>query len=156
MKRFYAKLSAIFCALIITISVAASAPDKAIIKDEKAKAMLVGEHRFSLQWVSWDYFGKAKIEERNGELFVKGEQRARKGDDSVTIDGRITQVNAKDFKFNGVIITKVSHMNNGAPCQREGEFTFRITGNRRFWRLKEMTNPCDSDGAVDYIDIYFR
>ena len=49
---------------------------------------------------------------------------------------------------------KISHINGGKPCAREGAMTFKITGKRRYWRLQEMNNPCD--GVTDYVDIFFR
>jgi hypothetical protein len=125
-----------------------------VIKDTAAKVKLLGQHRLALQWISWDYFGKAIVTESNGTLFLKGEQKARKGDDLLSIDGIITEVDAKDFKFKGTIVTKVEFNNGGKPCERNGEMTFTIKGNRRYWRLKEMENPCEE--IVDYVDIFFR
>ena len=127
---------------------------KTVIKDQTAKAMLVGAHRLSLQWISWDYFGKAVVTEKNGTLSITGEQRAKKGSDYLCIEGTITEVSAKEFIFNGVVEMRVSHINKGEPCKREGELTFVIKGNRRYWRMQQMDNPCDE--ATDYVDIYFR
>lgn len=127
---------------------------KTVINDPAAKSMLIGQHKLSLQWISWDYFGKAVVTDNRGVLRVKGEQRARKGDDYLTIDGVITVVDKKEFKFDGTIVMKISHINGGEPCTREGEMIFRITGNRKYWRLQEMDNPCDQ--ATDYVDIFFR
>lgn len=150
------------CALTLVVALGLSAhalprgnrPGKTVIKDERAKAMLLGRHRFSLQWISWDYFGSANVVDKNGTLHIKGEQRGRKTDEYVTIEGVITEVSAREFKFAGKIITKVDINNNGEPCVREGDMTFHITRNRRYWRLKEMDNPCE--GVVDYVDIFFR
>src|ERR1044071_1647152 len=124
---------------------------KVIVNDMAAKQMLLGAHRFSLQWISWDYFGKATVTEKNGSLFIKGEQRGRgKSDgDYVTIDGVITGVDAREFTFDGEIEVRVSYNNSGQPCKRTGEMTFRITGNRRYWRLQQMNNPCEE--IVDYV-----
>ena len=127
---------------------------KVIVNDMAAKQMLVGAHRLSLQWISWDRFGKAIVTEKNGSLFIKGEQRGRGNGDYVTLDGVITRVNAKEFTFEGDIITRVSHINKGEPCKRSGEMIFRITSNRRYWRLQQIDNPCDE--AADYVDIFFR
>ena len=127
---------------------------KTVVNDTKARAMLLGRHRLSLQWISWDYFGTATVTNRRGTFYLKGEQKQRRGTDYLKIDGRITEINAKNFKFDGTIIMQISSINNGEPCRREGEMTFRITGNRRYWRLAEMTNPCDS--ATDYVDIFFK
>ena len=141
--------------LLLTLSSAAqSKPQKTIINDVKAKRMLLGVHRFSLQWISWDYFGKAVVTSQNGKLVIRGLQRAKDSKDFVKIDGVITEVAAKEFKFNGVIETKVSHNNNGEVCKREGEMTFKITQNRKYWRLQEMQSPCGIE--TDYVDIFFR
>lgn len=127
---------------------------KTVVNNAKAKAMLLGKHKFSLQWISWDYFGTATVTNRGGTLYLKGEQKSRKDSDFVRIDGRITEINAKNFKFDGTIITRVSHINGGELCTREGEMTFKITGTRKYWRLMEMDNPCES--VTDYVDIFFR
>jgi hypothetical protein len=144
---------------ILVLSVSVSfifAQQRTVVRDRNARAMLLGTHKLSLQWISWDYFGTATVTNRAGTLYLKGSQRGR-GDsksDYLTIDGVITSVSAKEFKFSGKIVTRVSHINGGAPCERDDDFTFRITGNRKYWRLQEMDNPCD--GVTDYVDIYFK
>ena len=127
---------------------------KTKINDVAAKTRLLGSHRFSLQWISWDYFGKAVITDQKGKLVIRGIQRAKDGTDFVKIDGFIAEVNENDFIFNGVIEVKVSHNNNGNICKREGEMTFKITQNRRYWRLQEMQSPCGVE--TDYVDVFFR
>jgi hypothetical protein len=130
------------------------AESRTIVKDEQAKARLLGAHRLSLQWISWDYFGRAVVTEKDGTMFITGEQKGRGTDDYLRIKGVITEVDTKEIKFRGTIETRVSHINQGNPCKREGEMTFHITQNRKYWRLKEMDNPCDT--ATDYVDIFFR
>jgi hypothetical protein len=127
---------------------------KTVVNNAKAKTMLLGRHRISLQWISWNYFGAANVTQKGGVLYLKGEQKQRGGTDFVRVNGTITEINAKDFKFDGTIITQVSHINGGKPCKREGEMTFKITGTRKYWRLMEMDNPCD--GVTDYVDIFFK
>jgi hypothetical protein len=146
----------IFAGLLILAfqSISVFAQDKTIINNQSAKKMLLGKHRFSLQWISWDYFGTATVTDKKGVLYLKGEQKGRDRDDYLTIDGAVTQIDEKEFKFNGKIVTKVSHLNEGKPCPREGEMTFAITKNRRYWRLQDMQNPCDD--VLDYVDVFFR
>ncbi len=120
----------------------------------KAKQMLLGKHLLSLQWISWDYFGAATVTNKDGVFYLKGEQKERKGSDFVKIDGVITEINEKDFKFDGTIFTQISHINSGEPCTRTGEMTFAVKGSRKYWRLQEMDNPCDA--VTDYVDIYFK
>ena len=116
--------------------------------------MLLGRHKLSLQWISWDYFGTATVTEREGLLYLNGKQIARKGTDLVTVDGFITSVDDREFTFRGEIITQISHINGGKPCTRDGEFVFKITGKRKYWRMQQIDNPCDE--AADYVDIYLR
>jgi hypothetical protein len=127
---------------------------RTVVNNAKAKTMLFGRHRISLQWISWNYFGAANVTQKGGVFYLKGEQKQRGGTDFVRVNGTITEINAKDFKFDGTIITQVSHINGGKPCRREGEMTFKITGTRKYWRLMEMDNPCD--GVTDYVDIFFK
>lgn len=133
---------------------AVSAQDRTDINNAAAARMLLGKHKLSLQWISWDYFGAARVTNRGGVYTVKGEQKGRGNTDFVRIDGRIKSIDAKEFTFDGSIIMQISHINGGQPCTREGAMTFRITGKRKYWRLMEMDNPCDT--ATDYVDIYFR
>jgi hypothetical protein len=140
--------------LLAVCALTAFGQEKTVVNDAKARAALVGRHKLSLQWISWDYFGTASIINRNGVLRLEGEQKSRKSSDFVKIDGVIVSIDEKEFVFNGTIVTQIDHINNGEPCERAGEMTFRITGKRRYWRLQEMDNPCD--GVTDYVDIYFR
>jgi hypothetical protein len=121
---------------------------------EVEKDRLLGKHRFSLQWISWEYFGTVTVSEDKAAISIRGEQRSRENDDYVTIDGVILDIAVNRFKFRGKIVTKISHINSGKPCNREGIMTFSVTGNRKYWRLQEMDNPCD--GVADYVDIFMR
>lgn len=150
LKRFF--LLALLSAAVFAI--ASYGQEKAVVRSQKAKAMLVGKHKFSLQWISWDYFGSASVTVRNGVYRLKGEQKGRGNGDFVTIDGIITEITEKTFVFKGTVLTQVSTINEGRPCTRDGEMTFRITGSRKYWRLQDIDNPCDA--VADYVDIYFR
>lgn len=128
---------------------------KTQVADRRTYEALLGDHLFSLQWISWDYFGKATVTEgQSGLLSIKGEQRERGGDGYLRIDGVIEKVESNGFIFNGKITTKVSGNNNGNPCVREGRYTFRSYEGRRYWRMQEGESPCD--GVWDYVDVYMR
>ncbi len=137
---------------VFSFPVLAQEPTK--VKSPYAKRMLMGRHMLSLQWISWKHFGRADVKHSKGVLYLTGEQKGRANDDFLKIDGVITEVNRYNFKFNGKIITKVSHNNGGEPCVREGDMTFAIFKKRKYWRLQEMNNPCER--ITDYVDIYFR
>lgn len=151
----YMKIKTISIAfLVLLLSVAGFAQQRTVVNSQKAKTMLLGKHKFSLQWISWDYFGTATVTVSKGVYRLKGTQKSRKDADFVTIDGVITEINDKNFVFDGKVVTQVSHINNGEPCTREGEMTFRITGSRKYWRMQEIDNPCDQ--VADYVDLFFK
>lgn len=114
---------------------------------------LMGEHVFNLQWIDSPP-GVARVTEpTKGQLELDAEQRNAKGD-FATVKGRVTKVDATTFELDGVVTTQVSYVNGGKVCAREGHFTFRITGKRKYWRLKEMSN-CEGRNVVDYVDVFF-
>jgi hypothetical protein len=150
------KRAFLLLALMAVLSPAVFAQERTIVRNKKAKQMLMGRHKLSLQWISWDYFGTAAATERRGVVYLKGRQdgRGQSKGDYVTVDGIVTEIDARQFTFDGTIITKISHINGGEPCERKGLLNFRITGARKYWRLQQMDNPCDE--ATDYVDIFFR
>lgn len=146
----------LLAAVILVLVSFVPGQERTIIRDRRAASMLLGRHMISLQWISWDYFGTATVTNRAGVYRLKGEQKGR-GDsktDFVRVDGIITEIDSKQFTFDGTVTTQVSHINDGKPCERKGVLNFRITGTRKYWRLQQMDNPCDQ--ATDYVDIYFR
>jgi hypothetical protein len=126
------------------------------VNDAAAAKMLIGAHKLSLQWISWDYFGTATVKNSQAIYGIKGEQRGRgkSSGDYLTIEGMIVSIDKDQFVVEGDIVTRVSYIYGGKPCERHGDFTFKITGKRKYWRMQEMNNPCDE--ATDYVDIYFR
>jgi hypothetical protein len=116
---------------------------------------LVGDHKLNLQWIgseNWAEFGNLQAVNLRGMILIRGEQI--KGDDYLQIDGKILSIEDKQFIFQGSIVTRVSHINNGEACKRNGEMVFKITENRKYWRLQQMKNPCDP--ITDYVDIFMR
>lgn len=114
----------------------------------------IGQHAISLQWISWDKPGSAQITKaKDGTFRIIGRQRSDDKQDSLRIDGKLMAISPTELRFTGKIITRIHHIHGGAPCIRDGEYTFLITGKRRYWRLQEMLN-C-SGVETDYVDIYF-
>ncbi len=116
------------------------------------KDKLLGNHYFSLQWLSWDDYGTAIITEENNVLKINANQVYN--GDYVAVNGDITIVNERHFKVNGAIVTKVHHINNGEACIKTGEFDFIAWGDRKYWRLQDPNRICD--GTTNYIDVYFK
>ncbi len=151
-------LKQILIATIALFTLAAFVPaqERTKVNDAKAARMLLGKHKLSLQWISWDYFGTATVTNKAGIYYLKGEQKGRgeNSGDYVRVDGVVTQIDAKQFTFDGTVITQVSHNNGGQPCERKGTLNFRITGTRKYWRMQQIDSPCE--GIADYVDIFFR
>jgi hypothetical protein len=147
----------VFVAMFVSIFLFGSvafAQQRTVVNSSYASRKLLGRHFLSLQWISTDYLGRAYVKRRKGVYYLTGSQNGRGNTDSLKIDGVITEISRYNFKFNGKITTEISHIAGGRECVREGEMTFAITKRRKYWRLQEMKNPCDT--ATDYVDIYFR
>ncbi len=156
------QISPVIATLVVAISlVQTSLPAQSqvfaptVIDSSFAAQQLLGKHKFALQWISWDRwaeFGDLHAIDRQGTIFIKGRQA--KGDDYIEIDGRVLNIKAYEFTFQGRIVTRVSHKHQGQPCERNGTMLFKITGTRKYWRLQEMQSPCDT--TTDYVDIFLR
>ncbi len=145
---------ALLCAFA-AVSTAASTPGI----DATARARLVGNHRLTLQWIGWGDLagaGHVVVAAQGRGLSLHGEQTGHDDNagDYVRIDGHIVSATRDGFTFEGEILTRVSHIAGGAECRRQGTFHFATTLGRKYWRMQEMDNPCDT--ATDYVDIYFR
>ena len=115
---------------------------------------ILGKHMCSLQWISWKDFGSVTIsQDSDGTVHVKGGQKSKTNSDYLQIEGTLTILNPLHLQLTGEIITCVYHINDGKPVKRKGTFNFTVAGQRRYWRMQEMTNP--DDGCCDYVDIYF-
>jgi hypothetical protein len=145
-----------FCSLSANAqSSNSNALPKTQVNSASGRSQLLGPHKFQLHWISWNRwkdFASLTVVERQGKLLIKGRQQ--KAGDYLEIDGFASQIEDRQFNFEGTIITRVSYKNNGNPCRRDGTMTFKIVGKRRYWRLQEMQSPCDE--TTDYVDIFLR
>ena len=64
------------------------------------------------------------------------------------VDAEVVQVLLVPEDLHGAV------RGGGEPCERDGEFTFRITGTRKYWRMQQIDNPCDE--VADYGVFFFR
>ena len=128
-----------------------------IMSDEQRETFvknILGKHMCSLQWISWKDFGSVTISQDSAKiLHIKGGQKSKTNSDYLEIDGTLTVLNPLHLQFCGEIITCVDNINNGQPVKRKGTYNFTVAGQRRYWRMQEMTNP--DDLCCDYVDIYF-
>ena len=131
-------------------SSSSSAPSK---KLTTAESKLLGQHLFSLQWISWEKFGTAIISQKEDGLYIDAKQEL--DGNYVTLQGKLKVISDLEFTVQGELTTCVDHINNGLPCQRNETFTFKASEKKKYWRLQEMHNPCEGDNLVDYVDIFF-
>lgn len=125
----------------------AQAETKPLSEEEKK---LIGKHQLRLQWLN--SMGTATIYEENGILKIVGEHTETDG--FVKVNGEIKYLNDKEFVLIGTVSTKSSIVNNGEVCERSGEFNFKSTKGRQYWRMQQMDN-CEGNMVVDYVDIFF-
>ena len=114
-----------------------------------------GVHSFTIQWISFNKMkpGTVTIKPvKNGTYSIEGEQRNPNQNEYVTIKGTVEPV-GRNLNFNGKIVSRITFINNGQPCELNGPAVFRASGKRKYWRLQQMLN-CDNE-TTDYIDIFF-
>ena len=126
------------------------------IKDAIPEGELrIGKHDFTLHWISWDEPGSVNIQPaEDGWYTIVGGQKSRKNSDYISINGLIKKVSATDLLFKGEIESVIETNNGGKPCIKTGDQIFKITKNRKYWRLQDMIN-CEGGMLTDYVDIYF-
>jgi hypothetical protein len=107
----------------------------------------------TLQW-NWDAPpGELRVLARDGYLALKGGQRAASGG-TLEIDGVVVKLDERIFTFRGRIVLHDAEAK--VDCVRDGDYTFRITGARKYWRLKEQIAGCPGRADLtDYVDIFF-
>jgi|JI8StandDraft_2_1071088.scaffolds.fasta_scaffold288885_1 hypothetical protein len=118
------------------------------------ESFYLGKHRLTLQWLDDKNAGEAIVVKlTDNTLKISGKQW--KGErDYLIIEGTITPIGEREFSFKGKIITCANYINQGNPCEKNGSYTFKATGKRKYWRLQEMNN-CEGNNVVDYVDIFF-
>lgn len=114
---------------------------------------LEGKKPLTLQWISWDHFGVADVRKMGKTYWISGSQRSKVNQDFLKINGRITQIDATGFTFDGEITIQVYHINRGRPFTRTGLQRFTANPQRGYWRLANMRN---NYGVIDYVDIFFN
>ncbi|CAN5303635.1 hypothetical protein BH10PSE13_BH10PSE13_04020 [soil metagenome] len=139
---------------LLLIGLAAAAPGdtgRTIIRDQRAAERLRGNDGLTLQWIGWDRRGALTVRQQGPMMLLKGSQRAASGPGLLTLEGEVTEIEARQFRFRGRIVIRDTP-DVGRQCVRDGDFTFAITQKRRYWRLQQM-EVCDR--LTDYVDIYF-
>lgn len=122
---------------------------KTEIKDQAAYERLLHNSGVSVQWLWTDARGKLKAVDENDVVRLEGGHATDKG--SVSINGQVLSISADRFTFRGTILI-LDAPDKGRRCERTGDYEFRATGKRKYWRLQQM-EACG--GLTDYVDIYY-
>jgi hypothetical protein len=121
----------------------------------QVKPVRVGRHAFTIQYISFNKAEPGSVLIKSigeNEYSIEGEQRDKSKNEYVTIKGTFL-ASGRILKFNGKIVSRISYVNNGQPCESNGLVLFKASGKRKYWRLQSMLN-CDGV-TTDYIDIFF-
>ncbi|MFN4025378.1 MAG: hypothetical protein ACK4MQ_11130 [Hyphomonas sp.] len=109
----------------------------------------------TLQWIKTERRGELIVtESADGIVSMSGKQISDDGQETLSLAGQVVLNTPAAFVMLGTIdISLTRYREEGTPlCRREGAFTFRRTGERKYWRLLEKHRHCDY--GTDYIDIY--
>lgn len=122
---------------------------------ETAEDMLVGEHRFGVQFI-WDGYGSCTIKKEDDGIKITGSQFSNDKTDYALIEGTINIIDDRVFRVTGSLKTNIKDC--CGKVEKQGTFTFQRWGNREFWRLQnpERGNLCDMYVCHYYIDIFMK
>ncbi|MFJ1301869.1 hypothetical protein ACILG0_18030 [Pseudomonadota bacterium AL_CKDN230030165-1A_HGKHYDSX7] len=119
------------------------------VNDDAAYERLLNNSGIGLQWFWTDERGKLNAVDDNGVIRLDGGYATAKG--SLKLKGEVLSISADRFTFRGTILI-VDVPDKGRRCERTGDYEFRATGKRKYWRLQQMT---ECDRLTDYVDIYY-
>lgn len=122
---------------------------RTVVKDDAAYERLLNNSGIGLQWFWTDARGKLNAVDDNGVVRLDGGYATDKG--SLKLKGEVLSISADRFTFRGTILI-VDVPDKGRRCERTGDYEFRATGKRKYWRLQQMT---ECDRLTDYVDIYY-
>ena len=145
-------VSSAFCFSMLLLRDAEAASPAA--QKTAGERKLLGKRMFSLQWLldgEKIKYGTANITRKDTGLHI--DARHELNGNYAILKGDLVVVDPTEFTVTGELVTRVSYINNGKECPRNGTFTFKATGKRKYWRMQAMENPCQN--VLDYVDVYF-
>ncbi|MFY0479339.1 hypothetical protein [Achromobacter marplatensis] len=122
---------------------------KTEIKNQAAYERLLNNSGVSVQWLWSAARGHLTAKDVNDVVRIDGTQANFEG--TLKINGEIVSIDSDRFTFRGTILI-LDAPDKGRRCERTGDYEFRATGKRKYWRLQQM----ESCGRLtDYVDIYY-
>ncbi|WP_232294696.1 hypothetical protein [Achromobacter piechaudii] len=122
---------------------------KTEIRNQAAYERLLNNSGVTLQWLWSAQRGKLNATDENDVVRIDGTQANFEG--TLKIKGEVVSIDADRFTFRGTIMI-LDAPDKGRRCERTGDYEFRATGKRKYWRLQQM-EACG--GLTDYVDIYY-
>jgi len=122
---------------------------KTIIQNQAAYERLMHNSGITVQWLWHASRGHLKATDTNDVVRLEGTQSNYEG--TLKMKGEVVAISADRFRFRGTILL-VDAPDKGKTCERTGDFDFKISGKRKYWRLQQM-EFCN--GLTDYVDVYF-
>ncbi|WP_313064585.1 hypothetical protein [Achromobacter animicus] len=129
---------------------AALAPvQKTQINDQAAYERLLNNSGVTLQWLWSAKRGKMNAIDDNDVVRLEGTQANHEG--TLKVKGEVVSIGRDSFVLRGTILI-LDAPDKGRRCERTGDYEFKATGKRKYWRLQQM-EACG--GLTDYVDIYY-
>lgn len=117
----------------------------------KVERLLLGKHTFGVQFI-WDGYGTSSITKEGELLKIEGKQYSKDKTEYTTINGTIKIVDERQFLFNGNL--KIYTKDCCGIIDKTGEFTFKKTGKRKYWRLQGFNKLCSQYTCAYYLDVF--
>lgn len=122
---------------------------KTIIQNQAAYERLMNNSGITVQWLWHADRGHLQATDTNDVVRLEGTQSNYEG--TLKMKGEVVAISTDRFRFRGTILI-VDAPDKGRNCERTGDFDFKISGKRKYWRLQQM-EFCGS--LTDYVDVYF-
>ncbi len=122
---------------------------KTQINDQAAYERLLNNSGVTLQWLWSAKRGKMNAIDDNDVVRLDGTQANHEG--TLKVKGEVVSIGRDSFVLRGTILI-LDAPDKGRRCERTGDYEFKATGKRKYWRLQQM-EACG--GLTDYVDIYY-
>lgn len=122
---------------------------KTQINDQVAYERLLNNSGVTLQWLWSAKRGKMNAIDDNDVVRLEGTQANHEG--TLKVKGEVVSIGRDSFVLRGTILI-LDAPDKGRRCERTGDYEFKATGKRKYWRLQQM-EACG--GLTDYVDIYY-
>jgi len=122
---------------------------KTQINNQAAYERLLNNSGVTLQWLWSAQRGKMNAIDDNDVVRIDGTQANFEG--TLKVKGEIVSIDSDRFVLRGTILI-LDAPDKGRRCERTGDYEFKATGKRKYWRLQQM-EACG--GLTDYVDIFY-